>query len=63
VLWVNGERVSERQGRNISEPDNLAIPVRLQAGVNRILLKVADLDGGWAFMVRVADPAGDLEWR
>ena len=63
VLWVNGERVSERQGRNISEPDNLAIPVRLQAGVNRILLKVADLDGGWAFMVRAADPAGDLEWR
>ncbi len=62
VLWVNGERVSERQGRNISVADELEIPVRLRAGWNRILLKVADLDGGWAFLLRAADITGQLRW-
>jgi hypothetical protein len=62
VLWVNGARVSERQGRHTSEPDDVAIPVRLRAGWNRILVKVANLDGGWAFQLRVADPDGVLRW-
>jgi hypothetical protein len=62
VLWVNGERRSERQGRNISVVDDLAVPVRLQAGWNRVLLKVADLDGGWAFHLRAADPDDVLRW-
>lgn len=62
VLWVNGQRVSERQGRNISVADDLEIPVRLRAGWNQVLLKVADLDGGWAFLIRAADPTGQLRW-
>ncbi len=62
VLWVNGERVSERQGRHVSVADEIAVPVRLEAGWNRILLEVADLDGGWAFLLRAADPGGDLRW-
>lgn len=62
TVWVNGERVSERQGRHISRPDDLELGVSLQAGWNRVLLKVADLDGGWAFQVRVADPEGRLRW-
>jgi len=61
-LWVNGVEVSRRQGRNISVQDDLEIPVRLHAGWNRILLKVADLDGGWAFHLRAADPTGELRW-
>jgi hypothetical protein len=63
VLWVNGERVSERQGRHVSEPDELAVPVRLRPGCNAVQLKVADLDGGWAFLLRAADPSGRLVWR
>ena len=62
VLWVNGRRVSERQGRHTSEPDDLAVPVALRAGWNRVLIKVANLDGGWAFQLRAADPRGDLRW-
>ena len=61
-LWVNGALVSTRQGRNISVADDLEIPVSLQAGWNRVLLKVADLDGGWAFHLRAADPTGALRW-
>jgi len=62
VLWVNGQRVSQRQGRHISLADDIAIPVRLRGGWNSVLLKLADLDGGWAFMLRAADPSGELRW-
>ncbi len=61
-LWVNGHLVSSRQGRNVSVPDDLEIPVDLESGWNRILLKVADLDGGWGFHLRVADPGDELRW-
>jgi hypothetical protein len=62
VLWVNGERLSERQGRHISRADELEVMAQLHAGWNRVLLKVADLDGGWAFQMRAADPDGMLRW-
>lgn len=62
ILWVNGEEVSRRQGRNISIADDMAVPVRLRSGWNAILLLVADLDGGWGFHLRVADPTGELRW-
>lgn len=62
TLWVNGEQLSERQGRNISVPDEIEVGVRLRAGWNRVMLKVADLDGGWAFHLRMADPGGELRW-
>jgi len=62
VLWVNGERLSERQGRHISQADEIAVNAHLQPGWNRVLFKVADLDGGWAFQLRAADPDGVLRW-
>lgn len=62
-LWINGELVSSRQGRNISVADDLDVRVHLNRGWNRVLLKVADLDGGWAFQLRAADPTGTLRWR
>ena len=62
ALWVNGRRVSVRQGRHESSPDDVAVPVELHAGWNRVLLKVANLDGGWAFQLRAADPDGVLHW-
>jgi len=61
-LWVNGALVSSRQGRHISEPDDVSVLVPLRAGWNRILMKVADLDGGWEFRLRAADPGGTLRW-
>ena len=62
VLWVNGAKVSTRQGRHGSEPDDVTVPVDLRKGWNRVLLKVANLDGGWAFQLRAADPDGTLRW-
>jgi len=62
ALWVNGELISERQGRHISRPDQLEVTASLSAGWNRVLLKIADLDGGWAFQMRAADPDGVHRW-
>jgi hypothetical protein len=61
-LWVNGGLVSKRQGRHVSQADDVAIPVQLRRGWNTVLLKDANLDGGWAFQLRVADPDGVLRW-
>jgi hypothetical protein len=61
-LWLNDQLISTRQGRNISVADDLELPVNLRQGWNRVLLKVADLDGGWAFHMRVADPGRELRW-
>lgn len=62
VLWVNGQRVLERQGRHISAAHDLEVTVRLRKGWNQFLLKVADLDGGWAFQMPAADPHGAYRW-
>lgn len=61
-LWFNGDLVSSRQGRHIAVTDELEIPVSARRGWNRVLLKVADLDGGWAIRLRVADPGGEIRW-
>jgi hypothetical protein len=61
-LWLDEELVSTRQGRNISVADDLEVPVVLHRGWNRVLLKVADLDGGWAFHLRAADPDAEFRW-
>jgi hypothetical protein len=61
-LWVNGALVSKRQGRHVSQADDVAVPVQLRRGWNTVLLKDANLDGGWAFQLRAADPDGVLRW-
>jgi hypothetical protein len=62
VLWVNGELIHQRQGRHISHPDELSVTASLNPGWNRVLLKVADLDGGWAFQMRATNPDGVHRW-
>jgi len=61
-LWVNGTLVSQRQGRHVSQADDVAVPVQLRRGWNIVLLKDANLDGGWAFQLRAADPDAVLQW-
>lgn len=62
LLWVNGTQVSVRQGRHISRADDIGVTVHARAGWNDVLLKVANLDGGWAFQMRAADPDDDIRW-
>src|SRR5207302_2348387 len=54
-VWVNGDLVREDTAVHPSRWDQLAFPVRLHAGDNAILLKVAHGAGKPGFSLRVCD--------
>jgi predicted esterase len=56
--WVNGELVLDRLVKRRHAADSELVPVRLRAGGNRLLLKVDQTRGRWAFSARVVDGAG-----
>ena len=57
-VWIDGALVFERDVRRPCRFDQDAFGVRLRAGHHRILVKVATQTGGWAFAMRLTDPAG-----
>jgi pimeloyl-ACP methyl ester carboxylesterase len=56
--WLNGALVRERLVKRGHDPDNELVPVELRAGVNRLLLKIDQTGGGWAFSARIVDALG-----
>ena len=61
-LFVNGEVVWARPGMNHLKVDECAIPVRLKAGWNEVLIKVCQIGGHWGFAFRLSDPKGELTY-
>ncbi|HLU48138.1 MAG TPA: HEAT repeat domain-containing protein, partial [Planctomycetota bacterium] len=59
VCWVNEKKVHEALGTRSYAVDQDAVPVHLEKGVNRILLKIGQGTGDWAFSLRVTDAGGD----
>lgn len=55
ALWINGEKVAERHTNGSLKADQEQKVARLQAGINRIMLKVDNFTGGWGFYFRVVD--------
>ncbi len=53
-VWLNGELVHTNEARRAYTPGADAIPVRLRAGVNRLLVKVDNARFNWAFGAAVA---------
>ena len=59
-LWLNGKKVLQRLMVQPFDYDKDVVPVRLERGDNRLLLKVHNFNGPWRLRVRVtetADPA------
>ncbi len=57
-VWLNGKAVhakAEARGLTVDED---TVPVHLVQGVNRLLVKVCEITGGWAFHVRLEDEKG-----
>lgn len=54
-LWVNGEFIGAKNVDRGMTPDEERIPIKLQAGLNSILLQVTQIRGGWNFCVRLVD--------
>jgi HEAT repeat protein len=58
VVWLNGERVHANNATRPLIIDQDTAAARLQAGKNRILVKILQGGGQWAFCVRLADRDG-----
>jgi HEAT repeat protein len=57
ICWVNGKKVGEDNAtRPLKVDENTLQKVQLVEGTNKILLKITQGGGEWAFCVRVANP-------
>jgi HEAT repeat protein len=59
ALFFNGERVLFNPGPRSWKLDDDSVKCRLVAGKNKVLLKVEQGDGDWAFSFRVTDLKGE----
>jgi alpha-galactosidase len=55
-IWLNGEQVHTHEARRPYHPHSDTVPVRLRAGVNRLLVKVDNAKYDWSFGVAVDSP-------
>ncbi len=68
VLWIgsddggaalfNGEQVIYQHIHGVNPPDRFRAPVRLERGLNRLLLKIENHTGSWGFHARLSGPEG-----
>jgi putative heme-binding domain-containing protein len=57
-LWLNGRLVWDRhEHRELTSREDV-IPIRLQAGVNRLLVRCENRLANWCFTMEIEDPAG-----
>ncbi|NOY60874.1 MAG: glycoside hydrolase family 5 protein, partial [Calditrichaeota bacterium] len=58
VCWLNGKKVHENFTSRILTIDEDVVPVHLEKGINRILLKVPNKGANWEVCLRVSDQKG-----
>ena len=58
--WLNGEPVGGEDRYGVVMADNFRLPVSLDAGWNRLLIKVTQGTGDWQLIARLAEPDGSL---
>ncbi len=56
--WLNGKPLKKNYVMRGFKLDEDIVPARLEKGTNKVLLKVLQGDGGWAFSFRVTDRDG-----
>ena len=56
--WFNGQEAARFDGGRSYAPDQTVVTVPGKTGVNKILVKITQLGGRWAFGVRFADAQG-----
>jgi len=58
AAWVNGAKVHDNFVDRGTTPDSDIIQIRLEPGVNKLLLKISQGGGGWNFCARITDRDG-----
>ncbi|TSA24066.1 MAG: DUF2961 domain-containing protein [Bacteroidetes bacterium] len=59
-VFFNNKEVYRFLGVRIAQPDQAVIPVHLRVGWNKLLLKIENNLGGYAFYARILDPGNSL---
>lgn len=59
-VFFNDRMVYRYLGVRVAEPDQAIIPVRMQKGWNKLMIKVENNLGGYAFYARFVDPDNTL---
>lgn len=57
-VYLNGDLLFHKQIARGVKRDEDRVPLHLHAGVNRLLFKIEQGDGGWGLMARLVDPNG-----
>lgn len=57
-VWLDGALVGEASSYHTPNPLQEAYPMRLQAGWNRVLIKLGSDEGLWGFYARLSAPSG-----
>jgi hypothetical protein len=61
-IWVNDKSVFDVNTWSHAIPDQFHTTMSLRSGWNKVLVKCANWNGGWAFMLRPADPDRKLRF-
>lgn len=61
-IWLNEKLIHTNPAYRGAYPDQDKIPVILEKGWNRLLVKVLQGGGGWGYYVRFIDPESVLRW-
>lgn len=56
-VWLNGKLVHDNWVPRSVKKDEDLVPIKLVKGSNQLLIKVQDMQGGWAFVARLLDKA------
>ena len=59
ALWFNGTNILSQNTERSATLDDDILPVQLQKGKNRILLKVCNTGGNWGLYLRITDKDGN----
>jgi hypothetical protein len=59
-VWVNGKIIGGEDRSGVPMPDDFRLPVSLDAGWNRLLIKVTQGSGQWKVIARLARPDGSV---
>jgi transglutaminase-like putative cysteine protease len=59
TVWLNGDEIYRSEKEHPAWLDQAAVPVRLRAGDNRLVVEVRQRSGAWRLLVRVTDPRGE----
>jgi len=59
-VFLNDEQIFRFLDVNVAYPDQFEIPLKLNAGWNKLLVKVENNFGGYAFYARLIDQSGEL---